>query len=614
MNFRQTILSVISLSLLATLVACGGGSSNTTTPPATISVAMGTPPASMAESTWQNFTATVSNDSTSGGVNWSVACGSANCGSFSSTSTPSGTATVYTAPSTIPTGGTVTVTASSVTDGTKKSNSSVSITVASSLADGTYVFSLTGKDFATAGLDYSVAGAFTVASGAITGGEQDFVDFDTPTVNDAITGGSVSTKADGNLQIVINTADVAIGVGGVETFNGTLVSGTRGLITEFDLSATSSGTLDLQTGAAAPSGSYAFFVNGGDVISSCATATSGVINVGAGGAVSSTGSVVDYDDCGTPVLGQPVDAGTVSAPDSLGRVTISLNLTTSGIGGLGAAGYIVDADHIRLIENNQDTNDIQQGATSGTALAQGASAGTFNTASVAGTTYAFGTNGEDFAGYAQMAAALTLNAGGTVTGTLDYNDLACACTQTSLSVSGAYTVDSTGRVTISNLIDAAATLPAPLNVQLYLDGNGNGIVTTVDMWNVVGGLAYQQVGTGSFSAASFSGSYAFNTTGTGIVLYSEFDTVGPVTADGVSAMSGTFDQNVLNGNLTAGLTLTDGFTADPSGVFIGTITGLDNSSTTAQDLFRYYVVDSTKAFAIETDLNQLTLGYFELQQ
>jgi hypothetical protein len=213
-----------------------------------------------------------------------------------------------------------------------------------------------------------------------------------------------------------------------------------------------------------------------------------------------------------------------------------------------------------------------------------------------------------------MAAALTLNADSTVTGTLDFNDLACACTQTSLSVSGGYTVDTTGRVTISNLVDAAATLPAPLNIQLYLDGNGNGVVATVDMWNVVAGPAYQQVGAGSFSASSFSGPYALDTTGTGIAIYSEFDTVGPVVADGVSAFNGTFDQNVLNGNQTAGLTLTDGFTADPSGVFVGTITGLDNSDTTAQDSFRYYVVDSTKVFAIETDLNQLTLGYFELQQ
>ncbi|MGC2490209.1 MAG: hypothetical protein WA412_16150, partial [Candidatus Sulfotelmatobacter sp.] len=44
------------------------------------------------------------------------------------------------------------------------------------LPDGTYVFSLSGTDTN----DYSpyyVSGAFTVASGAITGGEQDFTDF-----------------------------------------------------------------------------------------------------------------------------------------------------------------------------------------------------------------------------------------------------------------------------------------------------------------------------------------------------------------------------------------------------------------------------------------------------
>jgi hypothetical protein len=55
--------------------------------------------------------ATVSNDAGNGGVNWSVTCGSASCGSFVTSHTTSGTATTYDAPPVPPTGGTVTITA-----------------------------------------------------------------------------------------------------------------------------------------------------------------------------------------------------------------------------------------------------------------------------------------------------------------------------------------------------------------------------------------------------------------------------------------------------------------------------------------------------------------------
>src|SRR3984957_18595558 len=55
--------------------------------------------------------ATVSNDAGAGGVNWSVTCSSAPCGSFTASHTASGTATTYDAPAQPPTGGTVTITA-----------------------------------------------------------------------------------------------------------------------------------------------------------------------------------------------------------------------------------------------------------------------------------------------------------------------------------------------------------------------------------------------------------------------------------------------------------------------------------------------------------------------
>ena len=88
------------------------------------------PPSAMGVDGTAVMAAIVSNDPTFGGVNWTVTCGGASCGSFSQTLTPSGAVvgnTTYTAPSVIPSGGTVTLTAASVYDSTKSVSAAVQI-------------------------------------------------------------------------------------------------------------------------------------------------------------------------------------------------------------------------------------------------------------------------------------------------------------------------------------------------------------------------------------------------------------------------------------------------------------------------------------------------------
>lgn len=475
MKYRQLILSLIALSLAAALVACGSSHR-----PISVTLS-GTPPASLVESATQPFTATVSNDSANAGVAWTVTCGSADCGGFSSTSTSSGTATTYTAPSKIPTGNSVTITATSVSDSTKSASATVTITAATTLADGTYVFSIAGQDTdddgSSFGNAYYVAGAFTVAGGTITGGEQDFIDYNLGTLTDAITGGAVTTTADGNLQITLVTADTSIGVGGTETLDGTLVSGNKALLTEFDASASSSGSLELQTSTAAQGGGYAFFVTGFDT-NTCPASFGGVVNVDGSGTISGAGSVFDQGDCGGVLQAQPIDSGTVSAPDAFGRIQISLVMSTSGVGGLGLVGYIVDGNKVRLVENSSDPNDVFFGTTGGFAFAQGASTGNFNTASVSGSSSVFGTVGANPGGYLQVAGIVSFNADGTTaTGTLNFNDLTGTGVQVPTPFTGTYTVDSTGRVTLSNLTDGATF---SFNAQAYLDGSGRSTVISVE--------------------------------------------------------------------------------------------------------------------------------------
>ena len=87
-----------------------------------------TVPSSLDENTTTSLFATVTNDPSDAGVQWTATCGSGACGSFQPTQTKSGYVTTYTAPSVVPTGGTVTLTATSVTDTSKSVSKTITIT------------------------------------------------------------------------------------------------------------------------------------------------------------------------------------------------------------------------------------------------------------------------------------------------------------------------------------------------------------------------------------------------------------------------------------------------------------------------------------------------------
>ena len=355
MTSRRAV-SLFALAAVATLLtACGGGSKTPPTPPA-IAVALSpAAPTSLVAGGTASLTAVVSNDSNNAGVRWTVSCGSSSCGSFSSASTPSGTATTYTAPSTPPSPATVTVTATSATDTTKTASATITITITNLLANGTYVYHLAGDD-ATG--PYFVAGAFTVQNGVITGGKQDFSDVTSFHTDNLMASGSSLTVAGSNIQIVLNTGNTAIGVGGVETLRGVRVSGSRVLISEFDTFASATGSLDLQTSTAAPSGGYAFSVRGTDgTQQGYALAIGGVLNIN-GSSVVVANSVFDYNDGGSVGKGLSFSSGSVSTPDSFGRITISLTPNTAGLLGFKLT-EAEKSDLIAFLESLTDTEFLR---------------------------------------------------------------------------------------------------------------------------------------------------------------------------------------------------------------------------------------------------------------
>lgn len=623
MTFRKSIFLLISLGMVAALVGCSSSSSPKTT---TITVSLSTVTSPLTVNSQTQITATT-NDTA--GVTWSCTP-AGTCGTFAPTSTLSGAATTYTAPAAA---SNVVITATSVTNtAISASTSAITIAAASAtLADGTYAFSLSGLDNADFSL-YDVAGVITVAGGAITGGEQDFVDFDNYSNGglggvDLInpTGSTITASADGNLQIVLTTCngtdctttDTSLGVSGVETLNASLfpLNTNNAAITEFDGSSTASGELDLQdttAAAATPSGGYVFSLSGFDT-NEIILSIGGVINIDGAGTISGAGSIFDANDgsSGSTFQAETFTSGTVSAPDSMGRVTITLNPTdTVDFPQIILAGYIVKANKIFLVE----TADNYFGTTGGTALGQGANTGTFTATSVSGLTYVAGLNGFDGAGAANAAGLFTLNADTTISGFVNYNDLSGVGVQAPSPITGGTWVEDvgTGRVSLIGVTDGNATFYA----EVYLDApTGSRLLTiTLDTTDDLAGRGFEQSGVGAFTAGSFSGAYAVGATGWDVNELEEFDAVGTANADGVGTIPTGFTDINAFFTPTPDVTLSGTFTAAASGVFTGTITGLDVTTGANADAFSYYMVDSTgDNIMIETDPNQVTLGYFAQQ-
>jgi hypothetical protein len=578
------------------------------TPPALTVTFNPAPPTSLIVGTTSSITAIVSNDSQNKGVTWTVTCGSSACGSFSSASTASGTATVYTVPTTIPSPNTVKITATSVTDTTKSATATITITPV--LADGTYVYHFSGWD--NTGPAF-FTGAFTVSGGVITGGEQDFSDVSIGYPDVSLVAANCSLSAAGNnIQVVLGIpSSVALGVNGLETLRGTMVSGSRILINEFDSFATATGSIDLQTTpVAAPSGGYAFLISGWDIDTGTSPAT--LTQLAIGGILNFTGttlsignSVFDYNVGGTVGQNQLFSSGSINGPDSFGRVSISL--TPTNVPSFILTGYIVSTGQIQLVESQQDTLSDDLG---GVALGQGSNTGTFSLSSLAGTTYVFASSGQDentsatFGGLATFGGSLSFNSGGGLSGILAINDGQNALT-TSIT-SGSYIVDPTGRATLSSILTSA--FPAAndaFTFQLYLDGNGNALHLGADLIEYTSGPAYRQTAT----ASDFEGPYALS--GSGIINATNipaWGAVGPVTVSGDN-LTGAADYNAqgLTPISATPVTATENSTSGTPGTISGTlsVTGLDASSFTSSRLYSYFPIDNKRVLAIETDGAQL---------
>jgi len=623
---KRWILPFLPAAMLAVLAACGGGSTanvqNPSAPPSsTISIAFQpAPAASIPINSTPALTAVVSNDPSNAGVDWSLTCqNTGNCGSLSSLHTSSGQPTTYTPPSTFSGNSqSFSIVAFATADHNQNVVAPITVTAFGNSLNGAYVFQ--GQGVGADSGPYEFAGVMILnGSGGITSGEQTVNFFDqNPNISslvsrsDSITGGSYFVGPDGRGIISITTNDQDVGQDGVETFSFVFLSTSHVLITETDPAESATGTMDLQTSTAAPSGGYAFVVSGTDIATASPTAFGGIFNIDSPDTISGAGSVADQNLAGTVTANKAL-SGTLSAPDAFGAVALSL--TVPGFQSATAfqfQGYIVDATHIKLVEND-NSSGAGSGSTGGVAIGQGTSTGTFTDSSSFSGTYVFAVLGVDLTGFTPntltSVGLFTADGSGDLangfTDTLLQQNSAqgTAGSQISAAFSGSYDSGSGGtgrlRVNFNHFLPRPKPAFAPLFF-FYLTGNGNPVLfidgsdTTLNYPSAGAGIAYPQ----SAAPLTFGGRYGLSFTqqngsendGTGQVT--AIPTAGTLSgiADNNSAFTTTFD-NPVSGTFELPLS---------NGLSVGTLGGPSfDFSPFAVD---YYLIDPSQGFFVETDL------------
>ena len=389
---RATLFAVLAALCSLANSACSSSSSK-------LAVTITGAPTTAVVGSQVNVTAVVTHDHAMTGVEWSCtpapACGQ---GSFDPLTSLSGEAAVFTAPPGIPSGGQVTITATSVTDPSVSANATITITNAA-VATNNFAFYASGEE--SSQIPYSIAGVVSIAtdgSGTVISGEEDYNDGNGLTAPQplgyVITGGALAIDSSTGLgtltlNLATNVAYEFPGVMGVETFAVAFSNANHAIITQFDGTATSSGSLDLQTSTATPFGSYSFVAIGAGT-SGEPVADGGVFAVDGSGNLT---GVVDVNDGGTAAIGTPIPAGAaqLTPADSLGRGFVT---GTTGIA-TAVNYYVVGPEVIRII--NVDTTDTGVGS----AYGQGATPN-FSNGSIGTSVFSIGGSLSEYAGAGQF--------------------------------------------------------------------------------------------------------------------------------------------------------------------------------------------------------------------
>jgi hypothetical protein len=529
--------------------------------PLSVSITEGIVNNTIVENVSAPLIATVSNDNSNAGVDWTVTCGSPGaCGTISPAHTASGAATTYTAPSAPPSGNTVTITATSTANPTTNAQQTVTVTTApppNSLLQGQFVLYLSAQNskngpFVFGGVISGdgngniVGGSFDLADGAGNAVSAGLLPIISPSTY------SLNANGYGQIQITLNTValNTTFGVPVARntctlTLSVQFVSPQHALLMEADAFGNATGTIDLQnasdlasfqSGSAGLNGTYSLQLTGNQLATghpgffAAAAITSQV----SGSTLTFTGYTADQSANGV-ITSAPFTTGSQSFSNSLPSSTGEISLTSVNLGlpnTFSPDFWLIDANHF-VVTDFFDATASSPILVGGYLTAQPA------TPSVSGT-FAFTEAGATAAAQPQVAGGI-LACGSA--GTLDVVPLG-GTGLLNQAISSSCTAPSNGRGLISisgsgsSGISQFAVYPT-LDRGLYLIELDGG--TTGTSGPSGAGVLYQQTLAAPISSSALDGTYASVFSANTSLGSQSF--VGEVTADGVSNLSGTEDVN-----------------------------------------------------------------------
>jgi hypothetical protein len=213
------------------------------------------------------------------------------------------------------------------------------------------------------------------------------------------------TTGTGTLVLNVSASNPNVGVAGIETFAVQFINASHALITQFDGSATSSGSFDLQTATSGAGGNFAFTLSGIDIAG---------FPFAYGGVFSNTSGTIhgtyDENDAGKVLVGNTLTATDDGVgADVYGRGTITgFTDPNNGNEPISLVYYIVGPEVLRIIDVDADD------AMAGSAYGQGS---TTSFDSTALSTDVFGILDNTLDGF--FAAAGQLVAANTAVGTFN---------------------------------------------------------------------------------------------------------------------------------------------------------------------------------------------------
>ena len=582
-----------SVTIAATTASGATSSATITITAPAITVAFSpAPPPTLTTGTTASLTAVVTNDSQNKGVTWTVTCATSPCGSFSSTSTASGTATTYTAPSAVES---VTVTATSVTDTTKTAVATINIT--------TPALSVTFNPAPPTSLIVGSTASLT----AIVSNDSQNKGVTWTAACSISPCGSFSSASTASGTATVYTAPATVPSPNTVTVTATSVTDT-----------TKSASATITVTPVLANGTYVLHSSGWD--STGPAFLAGAFSV-AGGVI--TGGEVDFTDAvGTfiqdPLV--PANCSLSSAGNNI-QVVLGTSPTPAGIPPLGVNGIVTlrgaPVSSSRVLISEFDTFAAATGSIDLQTTPVAAPSGG----------YAFVVSGWDINNSTSPSTVTPLAFGGILnfTGTalsignsvFDYNLGAYGTTNgpaiglaqlfSSGTVNGP---DSFGRVSISLVPTTSSTVPSfILTGYIVSPGQIQLVESQNDMLlDDLGGVALGQAANAQFSLSSLAGTtYVFASSGQDVAGLATFG--GNLTFSSSGGISGTLAVNDLTpGDLAAGTSITAGsYVVDATGrATLSTIT--TSQFAPATFAFQLYLDGNGNALHMGADINEVTTG------